>query len=134
MRYSPASPPHPRPASYLCNSQNKGQESIKQTHAWLGTQARAIQNITQSIMSREEQMNGITDVGRIPSFSIRKRTAKSPATADFSEDAPHYSGREIPLICCLNRNHKCISEVAALSQAPAGNSGEKRRVFLMFDQ
>lgn len=64
----------PRPASYLCNSQNKGQESIKQTHAWLGTHAQAIQNITQSIMSREEQMNGITDIRRILSFSIRNRT------------------------------------------------------------
>lgn len=83
----------PRPASYLCNSPNKGQESIKQTHAWLGTQARAIQNITQSIMSREEQMNGITDIRRIPSFSIRKNHLQWPT---FLEDAPHYSRREIP--------------------------------------
>lgn len=65
-----------RPASYLCNSQNKGQESIKQTHAWLGTYAQAIQNITQSIMSTEEQMNGITDSRRIPSFSISSCTQK----------------------------------------------------------
>lgn len=63
-----------RPASYLCNSQNKGQESIKQTHAWLGTRAQAFQNITQSVMSREERMDGITDGGRIVSFSIGKRT------------------------------------------------------------
>lgn len=55
----------PRPASYLCNSQNKGQESIKQTHAWLGTHACAVEKIIQSIMSREEQMNGITDIRRI---------------------------------------------------------------------
>lgn len=73
----------PRPASYLCNSQNKGQESIKQTHAWLGTHACAVEKIIQSIMSREEQMNGITDIRRIlcgfQSGRVHKITCKCPS-------------------------------------------------------
>lgn len=86
----------PRPASYLCNSQNKGQESIKQTHAWLGTHACAVEKIIQSIMSREEQMNGITDIGRVlcgfQSGRGHKITCKGPSSggraALFQQENP----------------------------------------------
>lgn len=53
-----------RPARYLSNSRNKGQESIKQRHAWLGTRVCYLE-IFLNIMSTEEQMNGIRDVRKI---------------------------------------------------------------------
>lgn len=81
----------PRPASYLCNSPNKGQESIKQTHAWLGTHACAVEKIIQSIMSRGEQMNGITDIRRIL-CGVHEITSKCPSSgghaASFHKENP----------------------------------------------
>lgn len=50
---------------------------------------------------------------------------KITCNARLLQDTPLYSEREILLICCLNRNHKHISGVAALRELPAGNSREE---------
>lgn len=93
----------PRPASYLCNSQNKGQESIKQTHAWLGTHACAGEKIIQSIMSREEQMNGITDIRRILcGFQSGRGTQNHLHMPQIWRTRRIIPPGKIPLICCLN--------------------------------
>lgn len=97
------------PATFLYNSWNKGQESIKQNPSWLRTRIWYLK-IILNITSTEAQMNGITHARTIQCHThFQSRMVHEIAFKYFNVifggmwHTLHYSMREIPLIWCLNR-------------------------------